>query len=130
MQKNLAILAVTVCLSLAITRGEALAAGCGGGGGGGGKQADNRTPGQKAMDKRSKDNPNRSKSKNPPAQDPGLRPGNGPVSHGPLQWRPKRELLITAQARRGRDIRIYHLKSPRAVAAFLDADKNEMHDWA
>jgi hypothetical protein len=78
-------LALTVCLSVALAGGQAWAGGCGGGGGGGGggPHADNRTPGQKAMDKRSKDNPNRSKSKNAPAQDPGLRPGNGPVSNGP-----------------------------------------------
>ncbi len=62
---------------------RAFAWGAGGGGGGGGTKIDNRTPGQKAADKRSKDNPNKFKSKNRPAGDPGLRPGNGPVSHGP-----------------------------------------------
>jgi len=82
-KRNLAMLALTVCLSVALAGGEAWAGGCGGGGGGGGQHVDNRTPGQKAMDKRSKDNPNRSRSKNAPAQDPGLQPKNGPISNGP-----------------------------------------------
>ncbi len=75
-------LSATLCGMLALSPANA-GGGCGGGGGGGGGKVDNRTPGQKAMDKRSKDNPNRNRSKNGPAGDPGLRPGNGPVSNGP-----------------------------------------------
>jgi hypothetical protein len=79
---SVALAVVIAGLSL-INADQAFAWGAGGGGGGGGVRIDNRTPGQKAMDKRSKDNPNKFKSKNRPAGDPGLRPGNGPISNGP-----------------------------------------------
>jgi hypothetical protein len=79
----MAMAVVMAGLAPLISADRAFAWGAGGGGGGGGVRIDNRTAGQKAMDKRSKDNPNRSRSKNRPAGDPGLRPGNGPISNGP-----------------------------------------------
>jgi len=77
-------LAMAISVGVAFNTGSANAWGAGGGGGGsGGAKIDNRTPGQRNQDKRSKDNPNKFKSKNPPARDPGLRPGNGPISNQP-----------------------------------------------
>jgi hypothetical protein len=71
--------ALAMSLGLAFTTDSANAWGSGGGGGSGGPPRDNRTPGQKAMDKRSKDNPNKNKSKNGPSGDQGLK--KGPFKH-------------------------------------------------
>ena len=82
---QIAALALAVGVGVTFTASSAHAWGAAGGGGAGSIKIDNRTPGQKAGDKKSKDNPNKFKSKNPPAQDPGLRPGNGPISNRSYQ---------------------------------------------